>query len=166
MIIAGNEGEYRVGPGMASMIMILVALCMATLAMLAYASARSDSQLSHRSRAVTEAYYAADAAMQRAIFAVDTELCAAREQAVGDAEVYAQRVLALQGGAVRAVEEVEDGMMRIELAVPMADQRVLVASLLAPRGLAAGPRYRVSSYQTVDETPWEIDDELPLFGEE
>ncbi len=159
-----NDGEHRVGPGMASMIMILVALCMATLAMLAYASARSDEQLSQRSGAATEAYYAADAAMQRAIFALDTELCTAREQLVGEPEAYAQRVLAIQGGAVRSVEEEEDGI-RIELAVPIAEEKYLTATLLAASRLE-GPRYRVRSYRTVDEAPWEIDDDLPLYGED
>ena len=45
-----NQREYRIGPGAASLMLLVVVLSMSVLGMLALMSARSDENLSLRTR--------------------------------------------------------------------------------------------------------------------
>ena len=47
-----NQREYRIGPGAASLMLLVVVLSMSALGMLAMMSARSDESLSLRSQDV------------------------------------------------------------------------------------------------------------------
>lgn len=50
-----NQREYRIGPGAASLMLLVVVLSMSVLGMLALMSARSDENLSLRSAEVAAA---------------------------------------------------------------------------------------------------------------
>ena len=88
--------DYRIGPGMSSLLMIFVVLCMAALAVLTLMSVQSDSSLNLKSQENTVRYYEAAAQAQRELFELDQRLAAARAEAKGDQAVYATFVQALQ----------------------------------------------------------------------
>jgi hypothetical protein len=135
---------------MASLLMILVALCVAAMAILSLASARSDSALTQRSLESTVAYYEAASKVQHALFAYDEALTLAREAAAGDPDDYAARASAIEPESITA----EDGSLECRLTEPIAENSVLEVVLEVPRTLV-GERFWVRSYRTVDISPWE-----------
>jgi hypothetical protein len=88
--------DYRIGPGMTSLLMIFIALCMAALAVLSMASVQVDSVLNSRNQESTVSYYQAEAALQKTLADIDGQLVAARAEAGGDLAAYESKVLALQ----------------------------------------------------------------------
>ena len=110
-----NRKEYNIGPGAASLMLIVVVLSMSVLAMLAMMNARSDNRLSGRSAEVTEQVYALDNQAEYALADLDGVLaeCAAEAE---DDETYltlvAQKLpldTELDGRTVRWQEYGEDG---------------------------------------------------------
>ena len=107
---------FRIGPGMASLLMILVTLLMAALAILAMAGAQNDSALSRRNLETTQGYYEAAAQMQRELAEVDRLLYGAREAAAGDAGEYARLVREIQADYPPVYgEEADEGESFFEL---------------------------------------------------
>ena len=78
--------EYRVGIGASSMLTIFVALCMATLALLALSGARGDAALTSRAVLMTGGYYEASDLAQRALARVDGAVRDAAASAAGQRE--------------------------------------------------------------------------------
>jgi len=149
----GKAGAgFRIGPGMASLLMILVTLLMAALAILAMAGAQTDATLSQRNLDMTRSYYQAAAQVQRELARIDGLLLDARDAAAGDAEAYQQLVYELGGPILR-------------LAVPVHNDICLEAQLSIPAALS-GPRYAVISHKLVDETPWDAEYDLDIYIED
>ncbi len=93
-----NRREFRIGPGAASLMLIVVTLSMSVLGMLSLMNARSDVRLGERSIAVAQQVYALGEAAQETMSELDAllERCA---QAAADEEDYLKRVAAgLDGG--------------------------------------------------------------------
>ncbi len=185
-----TETGFRIGPGMASLLMILVTLLMAALAILAMASAQNDSSLSERNVETTQSYYAAAAEMQGVLAVIDQRLIDARTGAAGDIEAYAQSVLAMQSeyraqAEALALDEesaeedgLEDGLedehkeefegeaagdvLELRIAVPMGQDHLLIAKLNVARALA-GPRYTMVSHTVVDNAAWESGQTMDLY---
>ena len=152
---------FRIGPGMASLLMILVTLLMAALAILAMAGAQTDATLSRRNLDTTQGYYEAAAQVQRALAEIDGWLLDARKAAAGDADVYEQRVRAIQADLpVELAEDVDGQVLRV--AVPMREDFYLEALLRVPPQLT-GPRFELLSHKPVDKAPWEAEQYLDLF---
>lgn len=74
-----NEQGYRMGIGASSVLLIFVVLCLTTLGVLSYASARASQALTDRRQTQVEAYFEASAAAQRAIAEIDAALKAGGE---------------------------------------------------------------------------------------
>lgn len=66
-----NRRRFTIGPGAASLILVIVVLCMSTLGVLALMDARSDLALSRRSMAVAEEIYALNDRAERSLARVD-----------------------------------------------------------------------------------------------
>jgi len=152
---------FRIGPGMPSLLMILVTLLMAALAILAMAGAQTDAALSQRNLETTLGYYQAAAEMQRELAEIDRLLADARTAAAGDAGAYEQLVRDLRSSHLAQVTEDDEGLLLL-VAVPMENHNRLEALLRAPPRLT-GPRYAMVSHKLTDDAPWELEQDLFVF---
>lgn len=147
--------EYRIGPGASSLLLILLVLTLTTLGMLSLMSARADWKLSARARDMTQAYYAADAAVQERLMALDELLADARAGAKAEAEYRAAVAASLPDWASLSGDE-------IAFSQDAGGSRVIEVRLQIV-GLAGGARYEILSYALVDEMDWEAEP-LELMG--
>ena len=70
--------DYRIGPGMTSLLMIFFVLCMAALAILTLQSVQVESVLNARTADATGAYYEAAVQVERQLADIDAKLAEAR----------------------------------------------------------------------------------------
>lgn len=82
-----SKGEYRIGTGASSILMILVVLSLTALALLSFTSARNNAALSKRNLEMTVAYYNAAAEVQRTIAGMD-EILMEQESPYADPPVW------------------------------------------------------------------------------
>ncbi|MCL2811123.1 MAG: hypothetical protein FWD25_04445 [Clostridia bacterium] len=148
----GQKAGFRIGPGMASLLMILVTLLMAALAILAMAGAQNDATLSQRNLDMTRSYYQAAAQVQHELAQIDGKLLEARETAAGDLAVYEQ-----------LVREAGGPMLRVT--APVHNDIYLEALLRVPLTLS-GPRYIVISHKLEDDASWDAEQDLDLYTED
>ena len=80
-----EKGEYRVGVGASSVLMILVVLALTALSLLALGSARNTEALTRRGQQMVVSYYEAAADAQLRLMAADQWLLTARKSAVDEA---------------------------------------------------------------------------------
>ena len=80
-----NRKDYHIGPGAASLMLIVVVLAMSVLGMLAMMNARGDNRLSARSAEVAEQAYQLSSAAERSLAALDAVLVECALQAEDDA---------------------------------------------------------------------------------
>ncbi len=160
-----TRGEYRVGPGASSLLLIFVAVCLTTVGILTLISALADSRMSDRSMAHTTAYYEATARAQREIGVLDGQLKSAREQARNDAFAYQNAVKALAGDQIAMKVEPEgDDAMQITFYVPIETDNHLEVAMRVPLQLT-GPRYQVVRQVAVNTADWTPDETMDMFGE-
>lgn len=107
--------EYRIGPGAASLLLVIVVVSMSLLGLLALAEARGDYRLTRRSMEFSAMEYGASAEAQRSLAALDGVLAACAEGAADDGE-YLESVMAAlpegmepEGRIVRWTEETGGG---------------------------------------------------------
>ncbi|MEA4896976.1 hypothetical protein ACH6CV_17555 [Bacillota bacterium Meth-B3] len=148
-----NAQRYRIGPGAASLIMIVVVLCLTVLSLLALIGARADYRLAERSREMVASYYDADARTQRALAALDSALIAARAEHADEQGYF---------GAVR--HNLPEGWMPVGdvlrfTADAGAGRALVMAVELLPPG--AAERYRVTSVTLEGDMTWE---DQPIEG--
>lgn len=153
---------FRIGPGMPSLLMMLVTLLMAALAILAMAGAQADATLSQRNLETTLSYYQAAAQMQRELAEVDRLLLDARTAAADDTEAYKNSIRGLRSDYLSEVAEDGEGLLML-VAVPMRDDSYLEAQLRVPFGLT-GARYTLLSHKLTDDMPWETEQQLTVFA--
>ena len=72
-----NQREYRIGPGAASLMLLVVVLSMSVLGMLALMSARSDENLSLRSAEVARQVAELNVSAERSLAELDDALAKA-----------------------------------------------------------------------------------------
>lgn len=152
--------EYRIGPGMTSLLMIFMVLCLATLAILAYASTRMDSTLTQRNVESSIAYYEASAEAQQVLYDLDAKLQELRTQAGGDTARYAEGVrqaFDLEAGEADSMEDIP-----LEVIERMDDQRILRLQLHIPVALT-GDRYTLHGYQAVNDSAWDAEQGIGYY---
>ena len=121
-----NRKDYHIGPGAASLMLIVVVLSMSVLGVLAMMNARSDNRLSMRSAEVAEQVYALSSAAERSLAELDAVLVSCAQQAEDDAQWLAlvqealPSYMIIAGRTVRWSEETDEGRMMI-CAVELAD---------------------------------------------
>lgn len=110
-----NQREYRIGPGAASLMLLVVVLSMSVLGMLALMSARSDENLSLRSAEVARQVAELNVSAERSLAELDDELAKAAGAAQSE-EDYLARVeaalneaMTLEGRTVSWKETNDEG---------------------------------------------------------
>lgn len=88
-----NRREFRIGPGAASLMLIVVTLSMSVLGMLSLMNARSDVNLGERSIAVAQQVYELSNEAQRTMSELDALLVSCAKGATGE-EDYLERIRA------------------------------------------------------------------------
>lgn len=132
-----NRREFRIGPGAASLMLIVVVLSMSVLGMLALMNARSDVRLGERSIAVAQDIYQMNDAAQASLAALDALLAANAGDAADDAEYLARVARGLPAGMTMEGDTVswsEQGENRM----------LLLSAKIAPKG--AFPRCRLTRH--------------------
>ena len=79
-----RKHSYAVGPGAASLLMIVVILCLTVLGILGLISARADHRLSMRNQQMSLSYHEASAQLEQALAQLDGVLQSAREGSAAD----------------------------------------------------------------------------------
>lgn len=87
--MSNRNKDYHIGPGAASLMLIVVVLSMSVLAMLAMMNSRSDNRLSSRSAEVTEQVYALDKQAEYALAELDSWLAQCASQTESDEDYMA-----------------------------------------------------------------------------
>lgn len=148
-----NQREYRIGPGAASLMLLVVVLSMSALGMLAMMSARSDESLSLRSQDVARQVAELNVSAEQSLARLDAVLADAARTAQGEADYLARVEAALAGmtllGRTVSWTETND------------EGRTLICAVeLQERG--AFPRYVKAVYRLVTDEG-EPDGEERLF---
>ena len=152
-----NQREYRIGPGAASLMLLVVVLSMSALGMLAMMSARSDESLSLRSQDVAR-QAELNVSAEQSLARLDAVLADAARTAQGEADYLARVEAAL-------AEEPEAGMTLLGRTVSWTETndegRTLICAVeLQERG--AFPRYVKAVYRLATDEG-EPDGEERLF---
>lgn len=84
-----KQRKIALGPGAASLILIVVVLSMCVLCMLTFISAKNDASLSERSAEMVEAVYDLNARSESSLAALDAVLAACAAQADDQADYLA-----------------------------------------------------------------------------
>ena len=90
-----NQREYRIGPGAASLMLLVVVLSMSALGMLAMMSARSDESLSLRSQDVARQVAELNVSAEQSLARLDAVLADAARTAQSEADYLARVEAAL-----------------------------------------------------------------------
>ena len=147
-----NRKDYHIGPGAASLLLIIVVLAMSVLGVLSMINARSDNRLSVRSAEVAEQAYELSSAAERSLAALDAVLVDCAAQAEGDEAWLALVAQSLPEGmdmterVVRWTEQTESG------------RKMICAVELAAYG--ASPRMQWTEHRLttqLDEMPFQED---------
>lgn len=93
-----NQREYRIGPGAASLMLLVVVLSMSALGMLAMMSARSDENLSLRSQDVARQVAELNVSAEQSLARLDAALADAARAAQSEADYLARVEAALEAG--------------------------------------------------------------------
>ncbi len=101
-----NRRDFRIGPGAASLMLVVVVLSMSVLGMLALMNARGDAQLSRRSAVVAEETARLYTAAQRSLAARDAAAAQCSTDAADDADYLAALADALPLGMTLAQRDV------------------------------------------------------------
>ena len=121
-----NRKDYQIGPGAASLMLIVVVMGMSVLGILAMMNARSDNRLSMRSAEVAEQAYSLSSAAERSLAMLDAVLENCAEQAEDDAGWLALVADALPEGMTMSDREISwteqnDEERRLMCAVELED---------------------------------------------
>ena len=169
--------DYRIGPGMTSLLMIFFVLCMAALAILTLQSVQVESVLNKRTATTTGAYYEAALHVERQLADIDAKLVEARTTAAGDPDAYADDVAALQAAlpATFASDDDQGGglppslpaeTLPLSFAVLVSGEETAESEiqviLHVPKALT-GPRYTVARRMLVNIAPWDAEQDVGLY---
>ena len=120
-----NRKDYHIGPGAASLMLIVVVMGMSVLGVLAMMNSRSDNQLSMRGAEVAEQAYQLSSAAERSLAELDAVLLDCAAQAEDDASWLALVADALPEGMTMSERTVrwteEGGERQLKCAVELAD---------------------------------------------
>ena len=175
--------DYRIGPGMTSLLMIFFVLCMAALAILTLQSVQVESALNKRTADTTGAYYEATVQLERQLADIDAKLASARADAAGDPEAYAASVAALQAAlpqthatgdeqTVAYAPSLPADALPLSFAVPVGGEEANesiesieseIQVILHVAKAFAGPRYTVARRMLVNIAPWDAEQDVGLY---
>ena len=137
--MSNKAGEYRVGIGSSSVLMILVVIALAALSLLSLGSARSNAALSDRTLTMTLNYYQAAAQAQKMLGALDEQ---AKLHATKAMDMKSWNVLLTQNG-LEAITIHEDGTFTFALDAG-AGRLLVVEGTFTPDSV---PRYALTRHE-------------------
>lgn len=148
--------DYRVGVGASSILMIFIILCLTTLGVLSFASARANLQLTNRRQVQVEAYYAAEAEAQRLLAQVDAALLKAR----GTPDVP-------QEDAVKALAALDERItvardLTVHITIHASESQDLCLTLRV-NDVDVPARYTLIEHYLINIEEWEPDNTLDLM---
>ena len=114
-----NRKAYQIGPGAASLMLIVVVLSMSVLGLLAMMNARSDNRLRMRSAEVAEEAYRLSSEAERSLAELDAVLvnCAAQAESDKDWIALVRQALpdgmTIKGRTVTWIEKNDEGRMLV-----------------------------------------------------
>ena len=142
-----KQRKIALGPGAASLILIIVTLSMCVLCMLTYISAKNDLSLSTRSADMIQRVYTLYDRSERSLALLDGVLADCAAQAADDADYWEMISQSLPEGMV-----LEDNL--VSWAETEGDRALMCAVRLAPWGEA--PRAEWAQHALTVETEEEI----------
>lgn len=146
--------EYRVGVGASSIVMIFIVLCLTTLGILSFSSARANLALTQRRTTQVQAYYGADAKAQRLIAEIDAALYAARETP----DTYSEAI----SGLAELDDTVSVRRSLVTLKIPVGTAQQLQVTLRVGDA-DADVRFTIETYQLVNIEEWEPEEAFDLL---
>ncbi|MDO4546791.1 MAG: hypothetical protein Q4D04_01695 [Clostridia bacterium] len=153
-----NGRGFRIGPGAASLMLIVLVLCMSIVGILAFVSAVGDVKLSERSAEMTREYYAADGICSQRLAALDAALLKAEYNAVDD-EAYIREITSSLGDEYHV-----DGREVTLMIDAKYDRHILCRAFIYTLGEGpGGARYGILEHSLTDDMEWE-EEYLDLFG--
>ena len=167
--------DYRIGPGMTSLLMIFFVLCMAALAILTLQSVQVESVLNARTADATGAYYEAAVQVERQLADIDAKLAEARTAAAGDVDAYAAGIAALQDTLPPTHEpygyisidfspDVAADTLSLSFAVLIGEgERSEIQVILHVPKALTGPRYTVARRMLVNIAPWDAGQDVGFY---
>lgn len=162
----GAKRKVRMSVGVSSMLMIFVVLCFTTFGVLSYVTANADARLTQKNQQSAEAYYAADVQVEETLAAIDTQLFAARKDALREQnaqQAYSRLVgaVTVPGSDVSVAIEKEKAVA--SFTVPVSDGQQIKVALDVALNPSAAQRYKVTQRQLVNTQEWEDESSLDLW---
>lgn len=156
-----HREQSRVGLGAASLIMILLVLCLALMGVLSLMSARADRTLSRRYAQLAEGYANASAEAQAAIARLDEQLAEAHGAAQDEAQYEKACTAITEAGGAQVVWESDSrAVMRFDA----QEERCLEVTLeRKPWSEVQESRYNIIEYRLMDVKEWEQTEGLILM---
>lgn len=156
------KGEYRVGVGASSILMVLVVLALTAISLLSFSTARNAEVLTKRNVVMTTAYYEAATRVQQKLAAMDTLMVEKRKEASAvDAESLREDLRNLGITDIQILQENENwAFLFFEEAG--YERQIRVEGMLT---LSGSTRYQVKQYQLVSGPALDDYDEFLLLGE-
>lgn len=146
-----RKGQSAVGLGAASLIMILLVLCLSLMGVLSLMSARAELNLSRRHAQLAAQYAEASASAQEALAQLDMQLLQSCETSADEA-AYMQACMEIDSVGEAKVEWEET---KAVLFVDAGQARTLQVELeLKNWENAAEKRFSVTGYQLIDGNEW------------
>lgn len=148
-----DRQTYRIGNGASLMLMIFMAVMLLTLGLLSLMSAKASQRQTLRRVQSAQAYYSADAAVERELARLDGILYAL-ETAAADEEAYDAGLEALCQSLEWSRSEVNERMLTLE--IPYGADQLIRVSVRVRRWDEEGARYSVISRRTDMIPGWEL----------
>lgn len=153
-----QPSEYRVGVGASSILMIFIVLCLTTLGVLSFVSAKANLSLTDRRTQQVTAYYESNARADALIAEIDAIISEARKDADSFEETLADRLNNLDD-----VVSFKDSVVSLRLPVGTTQALNIDLQVLAQD---AALRYSVIRHETVNTVDFQPDNSIKLLTED
>lgn len=155
------KGEYRVGVGASSILMVLMVLALTAISLLSFSTARNAEILTKRNVAMTTAYYEATTRVQQKLAAMDTLMVEKKKEA---SAVSAESLREdLRNLGITDIEVLRENENWVFLFFEEAgyERQIRVEGMLTLSGTS---RYQVRQHQLVSGPALDDYDEFLLMG--
>lgn len=156
------KGEYRVGVGASSILMVLMVLALTAISLLSFSTARNAEVLTKRNVVMTTAYYEATTRVQQKLAAMDTLMMEKQKEATTmDAESLREDLRNLGITDIQILRENENWEF-LFFEDAGYERQIRVEGILS---LSGSSRYQVRQHQLISESASDDFDEYVLMGE-
>lgn len=154
--------QARAGLGAASVVLILLVLCLALLGVLSLITAQHDLRMSKRDIELSTAYAMAAADAQRSLMELDRQLCAVCNESENEPEYESGCMKITQAGSAEVIWK--DGQSASMTFDAGADRNIVVEIERRLWKEAEKARFNVVAHTLVDASDWTQTESLILMG--